>query len=66
MSKLDIRAKSSGSEPGADVSAEILRGVRMGTPIVLGYLPLGFAYGVLAVKSGIPASPGRGSSSRRA
>ena len=55
MSKLDIRAKSSGSEPGADVSAEILRGVRMGTPIVLGYLPLGFAYGVLAVKSGIPA-----------
>ena len=27
----------------------------MGTPIVLGYLPLGFAYGVLAVKSGIPA-----------
>lgn len=43
------------SAPGADFSAEILRGVRMGTPIVLGYLPLGFAYGVLAVKNGIPA-----------
>lgn len=28
--------------------------MRMGLPIVLGYLPLGFAYGVLAVKSGIP------------
>lgn len=26
----------------------------MAVPIVLGYLPLGFAYGVLAVKSGIP------------
>lgn len=33
---------------------EIIRGARMGLPIVLGYLPLGFAYGVLAVKSGIP------------
>lgn len=35
-------------------SIEIARGIRMGLPIVLGYLPLGFAYGVLAVKSGIP------------
>ena len=41
--------------PDVSVSAGIARGVRMGTPIVLGYLPLGFAYGVLAVKSGIPA-----------
>ena len=44
--------------PGAKpspVSAELLRGVRMGTPILLGYLPLGFVYGVLAVKNGIPA-----------
>lgn len=41
--------------PDVSVSAGIARGVRLGTPIVLGYLPLGFAYGVLAVKSGIPA-----------
>ncbi len=32
----------------------ILQGVRMGLPIVLGYIPLGFAFGVLAVKAGMP------------
>ncbi len=32
---------------------EILEGVKRGLPVVLGYLPLGFAFGVLAVKSGI-------------
>ncbi len=55
MSRLNSSASFNDSEPGTGVSAEILRGVRMGAPIVLGYLPLGFAYGVLAVKSGIPA-----------
>lgn len=35
--------------------AEILTGVRMGLPILIGYVPLGIAYGVLAVKNGIPA-----------
>ena len=30
-----------------------LRGVRQATPIVLGYIPVGFAYGVLAEKSGL-------------
>ena len=29
------------------------RGVAQGLPIVLGYVPIGFAYGVLAVKSGL-------------
>ncbi len=35
-------------------SSEIFEGIKRGLPIVLGYLPLGFAFGVLAVKSGIP------------
>ncbi len=30
-------------------------GIKMGLPIMIGYLPLGFAYGVLAVKNGIGA-----------
>lgn len=34
--------------------AELRSGVRMGLPVFLGYLPLGLAFGVLAVKSGIP------------
>ncbi len=34
---------------------EIIEGAKRAFPIVLGYLPLGFAFGVLAVKSGIPA-----------
>lgn len=33
----------------------ILTGAKMGFPIMIGYMPLGFAYGVLAVKSGISA-----------
>ena len=32
-----------------------LRGFRQGLPIMIGYLPLGFAYGVLAVKNDISA-----------
>lgn len=31
---------------------DFLRGMRLAIPIVLGYLPVGFAYGVLAVKAG--------------
>lgn len=33
---------------------EVLTGMRMGLPILLGYVPLGIAYGVLAVKNGVP------------
>ena len=33
----------------------VLTGVQRGYPIFLGYVPLGFAYGVLAVQNGIPA-----------
>ncbi len=36
-------------------SSPVLTGVKMGIPIFVGYLPLGFAYGVLAVKSDIGA-----------
>ena len=36
-------------------SRPILTGIRHGFPIFLGYVPLGFAYGVLAVQNGIPA-----------
>ncbi len=32
---------------------QILSGIRRAFPIVLGYVPVGFAYGVLATKSGI-------------
>ncbi|SHO48326.1 AzlC family ABC transporter permease [Desulfopila aestuarii] len=32
---------------------DFLRGVRQALPIVLGYIPVGFAYGVLAQKSGL-------------
>ncbi len=32
-----------------------MTGVKMGLPIMIGYLPLGFAYGVVAVKNGVPA-----------
>ncbi len=37
-------------------SAAILKGARRALPIVLGYVPIGFAYGVLAGKSGISAA----------
>lgn len=33
----------------------VLTGMQRGFPIFLGYVPLGFAYGVLAVQNGIPA-----------
>jgi len=35
------------------VSGSFLQGVRQALPIVLGYIPVGFAYGVLAQKSGL-------------
>lgn len=38
-------------------SVAILHGIQRGIPIVLGYVPLGFAYGVLAVQNGIPPVP---------
>lgn len=42
------------AEPEASSSA-ILTGMKRGFPIFLGYVPLGFAYGVLAVQNNIPA-----------
>ena len=39
------------------MSRAILTGIQRGFPIFLGYVPLGFAYGVLAVQSGIPPIP---------
>lgn len=40
-------------QPCSDETAW-LQGLKRGLPIVLGYVPVGFAYGVLAVKNGIP------------
>ncbi len=42
-------AESAGS------SSAVMTGMQRGFPIFLGYVPLGFAYGVLAVQNGIPA-----------
>ncbi len=35
-------------------SPAIIEGIKRGIPIVLGYVPVGFAFGVLAVKNNIP------------
>lgn len=40
-------------EPQKSVKTQLLSGMRRAFPIVLGYLPVGFAYGVLASKTGI-------------
>lgn len=40
-------------EIGGSVNSALLNGVRQALPIVLGYIPVGFAYGVLAQKSGL-------------
>ncbi len=40
----------------------ITRGMRQALPIVLGYIPIGFAYGVLAQKSGLGVFAGVGMS----
>lgn len=45
--------KKGGSLSTAGVMA-LLEGFRRGLPIVLGYMPVGFAFGVLGTKSGIP------------
>jgi len=34
-------------------SSSVVNGIKRATPIVLGYIPIGFAYGVLAGKSGM-------------
>ena len=39
----------------SDPRALLYAGIRRGLPVVLGYVPLGFAFGVLAVRNGIPA-----------
>lgn len=45
------------TDPGAARPASAwAEGLRRALPIVLGYVPVGFAFGVLAVKNGIPAS----------
>lgn len=50
----------SNSTPPSNVQSAtlpaILTGLQRGFPIFLGYVPLGFAYGVLAVQNGIPAA----------
>lgn len=38
-----------------DANSDWLIGVKRATPIILGYIPIGFAYGVLADKSGLSA-----------
>ena len=43
------------AEPEASSSSAILTGMKRGFPIFLGYVPLGFAYGVLAVQNNIRA-----------
>ena len=40
------------TEPSASPSSRFLRGVRLGIPILLGYLPVGIAFGVLATTLG--------------
>ena len=37
------------------MSSDLLEGIRRAIPIDLGYLPVGFAFGVLAVKNGVSA-----------
>lgn len=45
-----------------DVIGSIVNGMRQAVPIVLGYIPVGFAYGVLAEKSGLGPLTGIGMS----
>lgn len=39
--------------PGVTAAHEFFSGVREAVPIVLGYLPIGFAYGIIAAKTGL-------------
>ena len=41
---------------GISSASPLAEGLRRALPIVLGYLPVGFAFGVLAVKNNIPPS----------
>ncbi len=34
-------------------NASFYAGLKLGLPIMIGYIPLGFAFGVLAVKNGM-------------
>lgn len=34
---------------------QFLKGARLGMPIALGYIPVSFSFGMLAVQNGIPA-----------
>ena len=36
-------------------NASFYAGLKLGLPIMIGYIPLGFAFGVLAVKNGMDA-----------
>lgn len=49
-------ALPAGDARSASMATQVLEGVRRAVPIVLGYVPVGFAFGVLALKNGIPAS----------
>ena len=42
--------------------SEVVSGMRQALPIVLGYIPVGFAYGVLAQKAGLSLASGVGMS----
>ncbi|MCX8007953.1 MAG: AzlC family ABC transporter permease [Coriobacteriia bacterium] len=47
---------SDGRSTDRAVFVRLLRGVRLGTPILLGYVPVGLAFGVLARKAGFSAA----------
>ena len=36
-------------------ATQFLKGARLGMPIALGYIPVSFSFGMLAVQNGIPA-----------
>jgi 4-azaleucine resistance transporter AzlC len=48
----EMVAKSAGS-PEHPAASPLMRGVLQAMPIVMGYIPIGFAYGVLAGQSGL-------------
>lgn len=49
-----MSSKEKLNNPQRSYFVSILQGMQLASPIVLGYLPLGFAFGVLAVQNGIP------------
>lgn len=46
--------KSRNASPGVPTPSGYRSGVRAALPVVLGYVPIGFAYGVLGVAAGLP------------